>query len=153
MIVYHLHNHKLLLAQRGIEPQKNFWTYPAGFQELNESLKDGALRECLEEVGVNGFLSIRLFSVASVISTHQNHVTFLAHVDHEIQQDFEFETIQTQWFERDEINQDQLAFPIIQQNLKLFFKDLAQDKQLVHYFDLLPDKTLDQHSWFEVRDH
>lgn len=40
---------KILLCRRAIEPRKGFWTLPAGFLELGESVEDGAKREAHEE--------------------------------------------------------------------------------------------------------
>lgn len=31
---------------------KHFWTFPAGFVELGETIEEGAMRETLEEVGI-----------------------------------------------------------------------------------------------------
>ena len=40
---------KILLCKRAIEPRYGYWTVPAGFMELGESLAQGAARETLEE--------------------------------------------------------------------------------------------------------
>lgn len=40
---------RILLCRRAIEPQKGFWTIPAGFLELSESTAEGAMREVWEE--------------------------------------------------------------------------------------------------------
>lgn len=40
---------KILLCRRAIEPRKGFWTLPAGFMELGESVEEGARREAREE--------------------------------------------------------------------------------------------------------
>ena len=40
---------KILLCLRSIEPRKGYWTVPAGFMELGETLAQGAARETLEE--------------------------------------------------------------------------------------------------------
>jgi ADP-ribose pyrophosphatase YjhB (NUDIX family) len=40
---------KILLCKRAIEPRKGFWTLPAGFLELGESVEEGARREAMEE--------------------------------------------------------------------------------------------------------
>jgi ADP-ribose pyrophosphatase YjhB (NUDIX family) len=40
---------KVLLCRRAIEPRRDFWTLPAGFLELGESIEEGALREAREE--------------------------------------------------------------------------------------------------------
>ena len=39
------------LLRRGIEPRLGYWTYPAGFLELDESTEEGAIRETREELG------------------------------------------------------------------------------------------------------
>lgn len=40
---------RILLCRRAIEPRKGFWTLPAGFMELGESVEEGARREAREE--------------------------------------------------------------------------------------------------------
>ena len=45
---------KILLCRRAIEPRKGFWTLPAGFMELGESVDEGASREAREEAGITG---------------------------------------------------------------------------------------------------
>ena len=40
---------RILLCKRAIEPRYGYWTVPAGFMELGESLAEGAARETLEE--------------------------------------------------------------------------------------------------------
>lgn len=40
---------RVLLCRRAIEPRLGFWTVPAGFLELGESMAAGAARETLEE--------------------------------------------------------------------------------------------------------
>ncbi|MEZ5435951.1 MAG: NUDIX domain-containing protein [Pseudomonadales bacterium] len=42
---------KVLLCKRAIEPRLGFWTLPAGFLELGESVAEGAARETDEEAG------------------------------------------------------------------------------------------------------
>lgn len=43
---------KVLLVCRGGEPYKGSWAFPGGFLQLNETAKDGALRELREETGM-----------------------------------------------------------------------------------------------------
>ena len=38
-------NGKFLLVKRAIEPRKGFWTIPAGFLEVGETVEAGAVRE------------------------------------------------------------------------------------------------------------
>lgn len=42
-------NSRILLCRRAIEPRGGFWTLPAGFLELGESVEEGARRESREE--------------------------------------------------------------------------------------------------------
>jgi ADP-ribose pyrophosphatase YjhB (NUDIX family) len=43
---------RILMAQRGKEPLKNWWSLPGGALELGERLKDGVRREVREETGL-----------------------------------------------------------------------------------------------------
>src|ERR1044071_4609769 len=42
---------RLVLLRRNIEPALGRWTYPAGFQEMGESVRTAAEREAMEEIG------------------------------------------------------------------------------------------------------
>jgi len=46
-------NGKLLLVKRGHGPAKGLWTLPGGRIELGENVRDAALREAREEVGLD----------------------------------------------------------------------------------------------------
>ena len=61
---------KVLLLRRGIEPMKHFWTFPAGFVELGESVLNGAIRETLEETGAK----IKIKDLLGVYS-YSDHIT------------------------------------------------------------------------------
>ena len=41
---------RILLCKRAIEPRSGFWTVPAGFMEIGETISEGAARETLEEL-------------------------------------------------------------------------------------------------------
>ena len=43
---------RILMAQRGKEPLKGWWSLPGGALELGESLADGVRREVREETGL-----------------------------------------------------------------------------------------------------
>jgi ADP-ribose pyrophosphatase YjhB (NUDIX family) len=43
---------RILMAQRGKQPLKGWWSLPGGALELGESLADGVRREVLEETGL-----------------------------------------------------------------------------------------------------
>jgi len=43
---------RILLARRGKEPARGWWTFPGGVVELGESVEDAVRREVLEETGL-----------------------------------------------------------------------------------------------------
>src|SRR5215831_6376591 len=43
------HEGKVLLCRRAIEPRRDYWTLPAGYMELGETLEEAARREAMEE--------------------------------------------------------------------------------------------------------
>jgi ADP-ribose pyrophosphatase YjhB (NUDIX family) len=64
----------VLLCRRAIEPRRGFWTLPAGFLELGETIEEGAMREAWEEAkarieieGVLGLFSISRIGQVQVI--------------------------------------------------------------------------------------
>jgi len=58
----------VLLCRRAIEPRVGFWTLPAGYLELGETLEEGAARETWEEaqarIELDGILGI--FSISRI---------------------------------------------------------------------------------------
>jgi ADP-ribose pyrophosphatase YjhB (NUDIX family) len=48
-----LHDGKVLLCRRAIEPKLGFWTVPAGYMELGETPQEGAIREAREEANAD----------------------------------------------------------------------------------------------------
>ncbi len=53
---------RILMAQRGKEPLKGWWSIPGGALELGESLEDAVRREVLEETGL-AVEPVKLFEV------------------------------------------------------------------------------------------
>jgi len=43
---------RILMAQRGKEPKKGWWSLPGGALEIGESLREGVCREVREETGL-----------------------------------------------------------------------------------------------------
>jgi len=58
----------VLMCRRAIEPRLGYWTLPAGYLELGETLEEGARREALEEahadIALDGILAV--FSIARI---------------------------------------------------------------------------------------
>lgn len=74
-----LQDDKILLCKRAIEPRKGFWTLPAGFMELGESVEEAAQREAQEEALATIEID-RLLAVYSVPRIGQVQVMFRAHL-------------------------------------------------------------------------
>ena len=47
-----LHDGRVVLLRRGIEPGYGWWAQPGGFLEVDETVAEGAVRETLEETGL-----------------------------------------------------------------------------------------------------
>ena len=112
---------QVLLCRRNIEPRHGYWTLPAGFMELGETVADGAARETDEETGAH-FEMQALFSVLSVVRVGQVHLYFRARL-----LDTVFapgpETIEARLFHEHEIPWDELAFRTVRETLRHFFSD------------------------------
>jgi ADP-ribose pyrophosphatase YjhB (NUDIX family) len=69
----------VLLCRRAIEPRRGFWTIPAGYLELGETVEEAARREAREEacadIAIEGVLAI--YSIARI---GQVQVLFRAHL-------------------------------------------------------------------------
>jgi ADP-ribose pyrophosphatase YjhB (NUDIX family) len=59
---------RVLLCRRAIEPRQGFWTLPAGYMEMGETVEEGARREAWEEarakLALGGILAV--YSIARI---------------------------------------------------------------------------------------
>lgn len=123
---------KIVMCRRAIQPRLGYWTFPAGFLEMNETMADGAAREALEESGVRVAID-RLLAVMDVPEIGQVHVVYSARAQsantHTHPTD---ETIEVALMAEAEIPWDEIAFPSIYHGLKYFFADRASGHWSVH---------------------
>ena len=125
---------QVLLCKRNIEPRLGFWTLPAGFMELGETVAEGALRETVEEAGAQVEMG-QLFTVLNVARVGQVHLFYTARMlNTELAPGPE--TIEARLFRHDEIPWDQLAFRTVRQTLEHFFADRAAGNFGVHVGDI-----------------
>jgi ADP-ribose pyrophosphatase YjhB (NUDIX family) len=63
-----VHENRVLLCRRAIEPGRGYWTLPAGYLEMGETAEAGAIREALEEaeahITLDGILAV--FSISRI---------------------------------------------------------------------------------------
>ena len=111
---------KILMCRRAIEPRRGYWTLPAGYMELGETVEEGAMREAREEaeaeIVIDGFLA--LFSVPRI---GQVHTFFAAHLE---TPDFGVgvESLETELFDWENIPWSELAFPTVKWALNAYQK-------------------------------
>jgi ADP-ribose pyrophosphatase YjhB (NUDIX family) len=109
----------VLLCRRAIEPRQGFWTLPAGYLELGETLEEGAAREIFEEaqarVEFDGILGI--FSISRI---GQVHVMFRARFAADVASPrfaAGAESLEVGLFAWNDIPWDRLAFPSVRWTL------------------------------------
>lgn len=104
-----LHDDRVWLLRRGIEPRLGYWTYPAGFQEIDESSEEAAVRETFEELGCQVEIT-RLFGVYSRPGTPVNLVYLARLVENSPPPRTTDEALEVRAFTPGEIPWDDLAF-------------------------------------------
>ena len=125
---------QVLLCKRNIEPRKGKWTLPAGFMELNETTKDGAARETVEEAGAE-FEMQDLFALMNVVRVGQVHLFYRAKL---LSPHFNpgFETMEARLFTESEIPWDEIAFRTVKETLERYFDDRRQGRFGTHVIDV-----------------
>lgn len=128
------HAGKILLCRRAIEPRRGFWTNPAGFMELGETLHGAAAREtreeALAEVQVGSMLS-----AISVLHTGQVHIFFRARLDGP-RFGSGTESLDVQLFDEAAVPWDEMAFRSSIFSLQRYFDDRRAGQERLHFLDL-----------------
>jgi ADP-ribose pyrophosphatase YjhB (NUDIX family) len=132
-------NGKILLCKRNIEPRKGQWTLPAGYLENKESVQDGALRETREETRADVRI-IEPYRLFNIVFVDQIYFMFRAALDSD-----KFgpttESTEVRLFDEKDIPWDSIAFEVIKQTLKHYFKDREKGVFPFKIFDLQPPGT------------
>ncbi len=107
-----VHDGQVMLCRRAIEPRRGFWTLPAGYLELLETVEEGAMREAWEEaearIALDGVLA--LFSISRI---GQVQVIFRARFDGGPHFSPGPESLDVALFDWERIPWDQIAFPSV----------------------------------------
>lgn len=117
-----LHNNQILLCRRAIEPRYGFWTLPAGFLEIGETMLQGAIRETYEEAEAR-ITHPKLYALFDLPNFGQIHAMYLAHLKDGCFGAGE-ESLECRLFGFDEIPWDALSFESVVRTLRLFLADL-----------------------------
>ncbi|MFC3106290.1 NUDIX hydrolase [Salinisphaera aquimarina] len=124
------HEGRILMCRRAIEPRLGFWTLPAGFLELGETMRDGAARETREEAQAE-VVDAQLFTMIDVTHIGQVHVFYrgrLAGTHYGAGQESQLVAL----LNEDEIDWPQLAFPTIYRTLQHYFADRRAGEFSLH---------------------
>jgi ADP-ribose pyrophosphatase YjhB (NUDIX family) len=100
---------RVALLKRNIEPALGKWSYPAGYQEIGESVAEAAARECDEEICVRPkitkLLGIYSYPNAGVVTT-----VYVARVPRGMKPKPGIESQDVKLFKRSELPWRDLAF-------------------------------------------
>ncbi|MBN8875093.1 MAG: NUDIX hydrolase [Rhodospirillales bacterium] len=116
----------VLMCRRAIEPRRGFWTLPAGYLELGETLEEGAAREAMEEaqadIVLDGILGV--FSIARI---GQVQVIYRARFGGDGTPRYAAgpESAEVALFSWDQIPWDEIAFPSVHWALQAWRKGAA----------------------------
>ena len=112
------------MCKRAIEPRYGYWTVPAGFMELGETMEQGAARETLEEACADVEIG-HLFASVDVVQAGQVHVFFTA----SLLGDFGAgdESLESALFSQDQIPWSDIAFRSGKFALKKYIEDAGQN--------------------------
>ncbi len=111
----------VLLCKRAIEPRRGYWTVPAGFMELHETVEQGAVRETWEEARARVEIQAP-YSMFNLPHVNQLYVIFRARLtEPNFRSGPESEDVRL--FKEKEIPWDDLAFNTVRQTLRFFFRD------------------------------
>ena len=115
---------RILLCRRAIDPRKGYWTLPAGYLEIGETVEDGARREAYEEARVRADLD-QVLAVYSVPRISQVQIMFRGTLK---TADFAPgpESLDVRLFDWDGIPWPEIAFPTVYWALRHWKESAAQ---------------------------
>jgi ADP-ribose pyrophosphatase YjhB (NUDIX family) len=130
-----VHEGRILLCKRAIEPRKGKWTLPAGFMENHESIAEAAARETWEEARAR----VRLHQLYSIFNLSHINQVYMIYYGELLGDAFAPgpESLEVRLFSVEEIPWDELAFSTIRETLKLYLADLESGELKIHCGDIV----------------
>ncbi len=116
-----VHEDKILLCRRAIEPRYGLWTLPAGFMENGETTMEGAARETWEEARAT-VVDQHLYRIFDMPQINQVYMFYRTGIV-----DGQFgvgpESTEVELFAEDDIPWQEMAFLPVTQTLREFLED------------------------------
>ena len=128
---------KVLLCKRAIEPRLGFWTLPAGFLELGETVAAGAARETDEEAGACVVIG-DLYCMFNLPHIGQVYMMYLAELTEPAFASRTEESLDVQLFSEADIPWTELAFRTMWRTLHHYFNDRKTGVFSLHVEDIAP---------------
>jgi ADP-ribose pyrophosphatase YjhB (NUDIX family) len=125
------HEQRILLCRRAIEPRRGYWTVPAGFMEIGETLQQAAAREAREEALAEVSVG-SLLTVVHVLHAAQVHVFFRASLA-AARYGVGAESLEVALVSAAEIPWDDIAFPSTEYTLRRYLEDRAAGAEPHHF--------------------
>ena len=116
-----VHEDRILLCKRAIEPRYGLWTLPAGFMENGETTRQGAARETWEEAKgrVSDLELYRVFDVPYISQVYMFYRCRLVDGGYGVGP----ESLETALYDEADIPWDEIAFPVVRETLTDFLRD------------------------------
>lgn len=125
---------RILLCRRAIEPRRGYWTSPAGFLEIGESMHAAAARETTEEAMARVEVG-SLLCVVNVLHAAQVHVMFRARML-DAEHGAGAESLETALFDELDIPWADIAFASIRFALERYLEDRRDRLERIHFHDI-----------------
>jgi ADP-ribose pyrophosphatase YjhB (NUDIX family) len=126
---------KILLCKRAIEPRYGLWTLPAGFMENGETVQQGAARETLEEAEARVEIG-DLYALFNLPHINQVYMLFRGRL---LDLDYRpgYESLEVALMDEAEIPWQDIAFPVIEESLRLYFGDRVHGAFRLRFGDIM----------------
>ena len=132
-----VYQNQVLMCRRAIEPRLGFWTLPAGFLELGETVAQGATRETEEEAGAKVAMG-DLYCMFNLPHIGQVYMMYLAELPEPVFSAHTDESLEVKLFTEEDIPWRELAFRTMWRTLHHYFEDRKTGNFSLHVEDIAP---------------
>lgn len=130
---------QVLLCRRAIEPRHGYWTLPAGFLELDETVAEGAARETWEEAEADVTVTqlYRVYNLAYIGQVYMMHIATMPEAKFAPQTS---ESLEVRLFHEHEVPWEEMAFRTVAYALRDYFEDRRAGREFTVKVEDLPPR-------------